>query len=83
MQQAHIIETMQQVLEEELSAIIGLETLKEEVRRFATSAAITKIRQNRGLNTPVKRPVIVLSGNPGTGKTSVAKMLARRYLCLQ
>lgn len=67
---------MQSKLGVDLRDIIGLESLKKQLNNFSLSAAISKIRESRGLATPMKRPVMMFLGNPGTGKTSVATIVA-------
>jgi len=69
---------MEKALQQDLSDIVGLAALKTQLRSFSLSAAITKIRETRGLETPKKRPVMMFLGNPGTGKTSVATIVARK-----
>ena len=67
-------------LQQELEAVVGMNNLKEQLRLFCTCAAMGKIRRLRRIRTPMKRPVMVFRGNPGTGKTAVASIVARRCL---
>ena len=50
--------------------------LKEQLHVYAKNKVADRMRLDVGLQVNIKRPVIVLSGNPGTGKTSVAAIIA-------
>ncbi|GIG23110.1 hypothetical protein Cch01nite_38340 [Cellulomonas chitinilytica] len=66
----------------ELDALVGLERVKHEVRRQAQLLRVAKLRQDAGLATPTITRHLVFLGNPGTGKTTVARLVAGLYRAL-
>ena len=73
--------TVEEALEE-LNALTGLESVKAEVNSLVNLMKISKLREERGLKQPSVSRHLVFSGNPGTGKTTVARMLASVYYAL-
>ena len=74
-----ITEVMEGDPYQELDELIGLESVKEEVHTLANFAKIQQQRKAQGLKVPKMSFHLVFTGSPGTGKTTVARIVARIY----
>jgi SpoVK/Ycf46/Vps4 family AAA+-type ATPase len=71
-------ETLESLLAE-LDALVGLDDVKQDVHSLINFIRVTNLRKQRGMKVPTISYHLVFTGNPGTGKTTIARLVAKLY----
>lgn len=71
-------DTLESVLAD-LNSLVGLDKVKHDVQSLLNFIRICRLRTERGMKVPAVSYHLVFTGNPGTGKTTIARMIAKLY----
>lgn len=63
----------------QLNQLVGLQNVKSKVNDLIAFQKVQILRKNNGLNSPRSTMHLAFTGNPGTGKTTVARIVGRIY----